>query len=114
MAAFSLTGKRVWVAGHSGLVGSALVRRLGAADVELLTVPRAECDLRDQAAVHRWVADRRPDAVFIASGLVGGIEANRTRPAEFLYDNLMMAANIIHAAATSNVAKLMFLGSSCF
>jgi GDP-L-fucose synthase len=111
---FPLAGKRVWVAGHTGLVGSALVRRLASTGAELLTVPRSACDLRDQAAVHRWVAQNRPHAVFLAAALVGGIEANRTRPAEFLYDNLAIAANVIHAAAESGVGKLMFLGSSCF
>jgi len=111
---FSLEGKRVWVAGHAGMVGSALVRRLPATQAEVLMVPRAACDLRDQSAVHAWVAENRPDAVFVAAAVVGGIEANRTRPAEFLYDNLLIAANIIHASAECNVAKLMFLGSSCF
>jgi GDP-L-fucose synthase len=113
-ASFPLSGKRVWVAGHAGLVGSALVRRLAGTGAEILTISRQACDLRDQVAVHRWVADHRPDAVFIAAAIVGGIEANRTRPAEFLYDNLLIAANIIHAAAVTGVGKLMFLGSSCF
>lgn len=111
--AFSLAGKRVWVAGHAGLVGSALARRLSGS-VELLTVRRSECDLRHQEAVHRWVAQNRPDVIFLAAAVVGGIEANRTRPVEFLYDNLMIAANVIHAAAAAGVGKLMFLGSSCF
>ena len=111
---FSLAGRRVWVAGHAGLVGSSLVRRLALEGAQVLTVSRSACDLRDQAAVHAWVAEQRPEAVFIAAALVGGIEANRTRPAEFLYDNLLIAANAIHAAAASGVGKLMFLGSSCF
>src|ERR1043166_7448951 len=111
---FPLAGKRVWVAGHAGMVGSALCRALSAKGVQLLTVNRLLCDLRDQAAVHAWVAENRPDAVFVAAAVVGGIEANRTRPAEVLYDNLLIAANIIHSAAASNVRKLMFLGSSCF
>jgi len=111
---FPLTGKRVWVAGHSGMVGSALTRKLPEAGAEVLTLKRSECDLRDQPAVHAWVAENRPDAILIAAATVGGIEANRTRPAEFLYDNLLIAANIIHAAAESGVAKLVFLGSSCF
>jgi GDP-L-fucose synthase len=106
--------KRVWVAGHTGLVGSALLRRLAQNNADVLTVSRAETDLRDQAAVNRWVVDHRPDSVFVAAATVGGIEANRTRPAEFLYDNMMIAANIIHAAADNGVRKLMFLGSSCF
>src|ERR1039457_903403 len=111
---FPLAGKRVWVAGHRGMVGSALARKLSAARAEVLAVNRSACDLRDQAAVHAWVAESRPDAVFIAAAVVGGIEANRTRPAEFLYDNLLIPANIIHAAAEYGVGKLVFLGSSCF
>lgn len=111
---FALAGKRVWVAGHRGMVGSALARHLAATGAEVLGVSRTVCDLREQAAVSRWVAENRPDAVFIAAAVVGGIEANRTRPAEFLYDNLLIAANIIHASAASNVGRLMFLGSSCF
>jgi GDP-L-fucose synthase len=110
---FDLAGKRVWVAGHRGMVGSALVRRLADEACDLVTVDRDEVDLRDQEAVDRWVGRARPDAVFVAAGTVGGIEANRTRPAEFLYDNLAIAANVVHAAATHGVAKLMYLGSSC-
>jgi GDP-L-fucose synthase len=113
-AFFPLTGKRVWVAGHRGMVGSALARKISAVGAEVLTVNRLSCDLRDQSAVHAWVSETRPDAVFVAAAVVGGIEANRTRPAEFLYDNLLIAANIIHAAAEFHVGKLMFLGSSCF
>jgi GDP-L-fucose synthase len=111
---YPLEGKRVWVAGHKGMVGSALVRRLMQTGAELLTADRAALDLRDQTAVNRWVLQNRPDAVFIAAATVGGIEANRSRPAEFLFDNLMIAANVIHAAAENGVRKLMFLGSSCF
>ena len=111
---FPLAGKRVWIAGHTGMVGSALVRRLSGSGAEILTVSRATCDLRDQAAVQAWVRQARPDAVFLAAARVGGIEANRTRPAEFLYDNLAIAANVIHAAADCRTGKLMFLGSSCF
>jgi GDP-L-fucose synthase len=114
MSGFALSGRRVWVAGHAGLVGRSLVRRLAAEGAQLLTVGRSECDLRDQAAVHTWVDQEQPEAVFLAAALVGGIEANRTRPAEFLYDNLLIAANVIHASAASGVGKLMFLGSSCF
>ena len=109
-----LKGKRVWIAGHRGMVGSALVRRLADAEAEILTVDRLRLDLRDQSAVKRWLTQCRPDAIFIAAATVGGIEANRTRPAEFLYNNLMIVTNIIHAAAESGVSKLMFLGSSCF
>ena len=111
---YSLAGKRVWVAGHAGMVGSALVRRLGAAPAAVLSAARAELDLRDQAAVRQWVRRHKPQAVFVAAAVVGGIEANRSRPAEFLYDNLAIAANVIHAAASEDVEKLMFLGSSCF
>jgi len=111
---YPLAGRRVWVAGHAGMVGSALVRRLAAAGAEVLTAGRAALDLREQAAVYAWCAARRPEAVFIAAATVGGIEANRTRPAEFLYNNLLIAANIIHAAADTHVGKLLFLGSSCF
>jgi GDP-L-fucose synthase len=96
------------------MVGSALVRRLSQTKAVLLTANRAELDLRDQSAVNRWVSQNSPDAVFIAAATVGGIEANRTRPAEFLFDNLLIAANIIRAAAETGVGKLMFLGSSCF
>lgn len=110
---FDLAGKRVWVAGHRGMVGGALGRRLADEACDLVTVDRGEVDLRDQEAVDRWMGRTRPDAVFVAAGTVGGIEANRTRPAEFLYDNLAIAANVIHAAATHGVAKLMYLGSSC-
>ena len=111
---FKLDGKRVWIAGHRGMVGSALVRRLAGMQTDILTVDRNRLDLRDQAAVSLWLTENRPDAVFIAAATVGGIEANRTRPAEFVYNNLMIAANIIHAAAESGVSKLMLLGSSCF
>jgi len=111
---YNLKGKRVWVAGHRGMVGSALVRRLRSGGAELLLAEKKTVDLRRQDLLERWITDARPHAVFIAAATVGGIEANRTRPAEFLYDNLMIAANIIHAAADANVEKLMFFGSSCF
>src|SRR2546427_4937031 len=114
MNPYSLNSKRVWIAGHSGMVGSALVRRLSYINVEVLSANRAALDLRDQAAVRHWVNGQRPDVVFIAAATVGGIEANRTRPAEFLLDNLLIATNIIQAAAEGGVSKLMFLGSSCF
>ena len=110
---FELKGKRVFVAGHRGMVGSALVRRLASESVELLTVPRSEVDLRDQAAVFSWFAKNRPQAVFFAAAKVGGIVANNTLRAEFIYDNLIQAANVIHAAHIHGVEKLMFLGSSC-
>src|SRR6476620_4603718 len=110
---FELKGKTVYVAGHRGMVGSALVRRLAAENVELLTATRSEADLRDQAAVHRWFAAKRPQVVFLAAAKVGGIVANNTLRAEFLYDNLAFATNVIHAAHVHGVEKLMFLGSSC-
>jgi GDP-L-fucose synthase len=110
---FELRGKAVFVAGHRGMVGSALVRRLEREDVELKTVRRNEIDLRDQAAVFDWFAKARPQVVFLAAAKVGGIVANNTLRAEFLYDNLIIAANVIHAAHVNAAEKLMFLGSSC-
>jgi GDP-L-fucose synthase len=110
---FELRGKTVFVAGHRGMVGSALVRRLEREDVELKTVRRSEVDLRDQAAVFDWFAKARPQVVFLAAAKVGGIVANNTLRAEFLYDNLIIAANVIHAAHVNAAEKLMFLGSSC-
>jgi GDP-L-fucose synthase len=110
---FELKGKTVFVAGHRGMVGAALVRRLAGEDVELLTLGRSEVDLRDQAAVFKWFADKRPQAVFLAAAKVGGIVANNTLRGEFLYDNLIIAANVIQAAHTNGTEKLMFLGSSC-
>jgi GDP-L-fucose synthase len=113
MAKFDLAGRRVWVAGHRGMVGSALMRRLARTECEILTVARQDCDLRRQAAVERWVADARPEVVVVAAAKVGGILANAESPAEFLYDNLMIAGNVIEAARRAGVAKLLFLGSSC-
>jgi GDP-L-fucose synthase len=110
---FELKGKTVFVAGHGGMVGAALMRRLAQEDVELLTVKRGEVDLRDQAAVNSWFVGNRPQAVFLAAAKVGGIAANDTLRGEFLYDNLMIAANVIHAAHVNGAEKLMFLGSSC-
>lgn len=110
---FSLAGQRVFVAGHRGMVGSALVRRLTRESCELLTVGRREVDLRRQAETERWLALARPNAVFVAAGTVGGILANSTRPAEFLYDNMMIAANVIEGSRRVGVKKLLFLGSSC-
>ncbi len=110
---YTLKGKRVYVAGHRGMVGSAIVRRLAGEDCEVLTASRAEVDLKDQAAVRAWMAQARPDAVFLAAAKVGGILANDTYPADFLYDNLMIEANIIEAAFRTGVEKLLFLGSSC-
>lgn len=110
---FELKGKTVYVAGHRGMVGSALVRRLKREDVKILTIPRSEVDLRDQAAVGRWFAANRPQVVFHAGAKVGGIHANNTLRAEFIYDNLVIATNVIHAAHVNGAEKLLFLGSSC-
>jgi len=110
---FELKSKTVFVAGHRGMVGAALVRRLAREGVELLTITRSEVDLRDQSAVNKWFAAKRPQAVFLAAAKVGGIVANNTLRAEFLYDNLAIATNVIHAAHVNAAEKLMFLGSSC-
>ncbi len=110
---FELAGKTAFVAGHGGMVGSALVRRLAQENVHLLTADRGELDLRDQAAVFRWFREKRPQIVFLAAAKVGGIVANNTLRAEFIYDNLVIAANVIHAAHINGAEKLMFLGSSC-
>jgi GDP-L-fucose synthase len=113
LTAYELRGKRVFVAGHRGMVGSALVRRLIAEDCELLTIPRQSVDLRDQRTVIDWFEAHRPHAVFMAAATVGGIYANDTQPADFLYDNLAIATNVIDAAYRTAVEKLMFFGSSC-
>jgi GDP-L-fucose synthase len=111
---YELTGKRIWVAGHRGMVGSAIVRRLEAEPVgEVLTAGSDEVDLRRQDPTERFLADTRPDVVVLAAAKVGGIEANRTRQAEFLYDNLMIGANVVEAAHRSGVERLVMLGSSC-
>src|SRR5437868_3984554 len=110
---FELKGKTVFVAGHRGMVGSALLRRLASEDIKPVTVGRGEVDLRDQAAVNKWFAERRPQVVFLAAAKVGGIVANNTLRGEFIYDNLVIATNIIHAAHVHRAEKLMFLGSSC-
>lgn len=105
---------RIYVAGHAGLVGSALVRRLQAEGFSrLLTATREELDLRDQGAVNRWFEAQRPEIVFLVAGTVGGILANSTRPAEFIYDNLMIHATVVHAAHRTGVRRLLYLGSSC-
>jgi len=110
---FELKGKSVYVAGHRGMVGSALVRRLAREDVELLTMPRSELDLCKQAAVFDWFGKQKPQVVFMAAARVGGIVANNTLRAEFLYENLAIETNVIHAAHLNGCEKLMFLGSSC-
>jgi GDP-L-fucose synthase len=105
---------RVYVAGHGGLVGSAVVRRLQAEGFRnLLTATRDQLDLRDQAAVNYWFRANRPEYVFLVAGTVGGILANSTRPAEFIYDNMMIHATVVHAAHLYGVKKLLYLGSSC-
>ncbi|MBN8998441.1 MAG: GDP-L-fucose synthase [Rhizobiales bacterium] len=110
---FDLSGKRVWVAGHRGMVGSALVRRLAREDCEVITVGRESVDLKRQAEVEDWVGEARPDAVFLAAAKVGGILANDRFPADYLFDNLAIEQNIIEASFRAGVRKLLFLGSSC-
>ena len=112
-AAFDLKGKRVWVAGHRGMVGGAIVRRLADEQAQVLTATRAELDLRDAAAVRAWLKAERPDVVVLAAAKVGGILANDTYPADFLYENLAIETAVIHGAFEQGVAKLLFLGSSC-
>ncbi|MXO70369.1 NAD-dependent epimerase/dehydratase family protein [Altererythrobacter buctensis] len=107
-----MAGKRVYVAGHRGMVGGAIVRRLASEDCKVL-VNEPRVDLREQAAVREWFAANSPDVVVVAAARVGGIHANSTYPAEFLYDNMMIEANVIEAARQADVAKLLFLGSSC-
>lgn len=111
--AFDTSGKRIFVAGHRGMVGSAIVRRLQGQGCEILTADRGQLDLLDQAATRSWLANERPDAVVLAAAKVGGILANDSYPADFLYDNLMIAANVIEAAHRADVDRLLFLGSSC-
>jgi GDP-L-fucose synthase len=110
---YTLRNKRVWVAGDRGLVGSALVRRLQREGCELLTAPRESVDLRRPDQVERWMTEAKPQAVFLAAARVGGIYANDTRPAEFIYDNLMIQSNVVEASRRAGVEKLMLLGSSC-
>ena len=104
---------RIWIAGHRGMVGSAILRRLAREDAEILTVDRKELDLREQLAVRQWVAQARPDVIILAAAKVGGILANDSYPADFLFDNLVIETNVIHAAHRANVDRLVFLGSSC-
>jgi GDP-L-fucose synthase len=110
---YNLKGKRVWVAGHRGMAGGAILRRLASEDCECLTATSAELDLRRQADVEAWVAAHKPQAVFVAAGRVGGIVANDTQPVDFLYDNLLIEANTIATAHRAGVEKLLFLSSSC-
>jgi GDP-L-fucose synthase len=110
---YELAGKRVWVAGHRGMVGSAIVRSLQSENCEIITVDRKAVDLRRQEAVFDWLASSRPHAVFLAAARVGGILANDTYPADFLYDNLAIQNNVIRGSVEAGVEKLLFLGSSC-
>ncbi|HVZ28249.1 MAG TPA: GDP-L-fucose synthase [Rhizomicrobium sp.] len=110
---FPLAGKKVWVAGHRGMAGSAIVRRLAKENCNILTAGREILDLSRQAEVEQWLMTNRPDAIFLAAATVGGIMANATRPAEFIHDNLVIETNVIHAAWKAGVKKLLFLGSSC-
>jgi GDP-L-fucose synthase len=112
-SSYSLEGKRVWVAGHRGMVGSALVRRLARENCEIVTADRVDADLTRQDQVERWMETTRPQVVFISAAKVGGILANNSYPAKFLYENLMIESNIIHTAYKTGVEKLLFLGSSC-
>jgi GDP-L-fucose synthase len=107
------SGPKVWVAGHRGMVGSAVAAALEARGDFLFRVDRTQVDLRDQAAVTAWLAESRPDQIILAAGKVGGIHANDTFPADFIYDNLMIAANVINAAHEAGVDRLVYLGSSC-
>jgi GDP-L-fucose synthase len=110
---FSLSGKTVWVAGHKGMVGAALMRRLAREGCEIIVASRKDINLTRQAEVESWLKERRPEVVFVAAAKVGGILANDSYPADFIYDNLMIEANIINAAHAMDVKKLLFLGSSC-
>lgn len=110
---YDLTGKRIWVAGHRGMVGGAVLRRLASEGCEVITAGRDVVDLVNQKAVHDWMAMSKPDVIVLAAAKVGGIHANTTSPVDFLYENLMIEANILHAAHEANVERLLFLGSSC-
>jgi GDP-L-fucose synthase len=110
---YELAGKRVWVAGHRGMVGGAIVRRLAAENCEVLTAGRDELDLTDQRAVLGWMHNHRPQVVFLAAARVGGILANSTHPVDFLRDNLLIETAVFTGAESVGVEKLLFLGSSC-
>jgi len=112
-AAFDLTGKRVWVAGHRGMVGAALVRRLQSENCEILMAGRSDVDLLRQEQTESWLAKNKPDVVIVAAAKVGGILANDMFPADFLYQNLMIEGNIVEGSRQAGVGKLLFLGSSC-
>jgi len=110
---FDPSGKKIWVAGHKGMVGSAIIRRLQDENCEIITADRQELDLLRQDDVEKWLARHKPDVVYLAAARVGGIYANNTFPAQFIYENLAIQTNIIHASYLSGVKKLVFLGSSC-
>jgi GDP-L-fucose synthase len=110
---FDLDGKRVFVAGHRGMVGSAIMRRLASEGCEIVTADRRKLDLTRQAEVERWFGDTRPDAVFLSAARVGGISANNSYPADFIVDNLQIELNVMRGAFAAQVEKLLFLGSSC-
>lgn len=110
---YELAGKRIWVSGHRGMVGAALVRRLAHENCDVLTVDRASLDLTDQRAVLGWMHNNRPQAVFLAAAIVGGIHANSTLPVDFLRDNLLIETAVFTGAESAGVEKLLFLGSSC-
>lgn len=110
---FDLAGKRVWVAGHNGMVGSAIARRLASEDCDVLTVGRADLDLTDQRGVLGWMHNNRPQVVFLAAARVGGIHANNSQPVDFLRNNLLIETAIFTGAESVGVEKLLFLGSSC-
>lgn len=110
---YELAGKRVYVAGHRGMVGSALMRRLASEGCELITADRKQVDLRRQAETEAFIAEKRPQLVFLAAATVGGILANRDHPGTFIYDNLAIETNVLEAARRANVEKLVLLGSSC-
>ena len=112
-AVYPVAGRRVFVAGHGGMVGAAVARALARVGAEVLTAPRPGVDLRRQAETEDWLRAARPDAVVVAAARVGGILANATRPADFLYDNLAIAASVIEGARLAGVGRLLFLGSSC-
>ncbi len=110
---YEITDKSVWVAGHEGMVGSALCRRLVSDNCVVLTVPKRMLDLRSQPMVNEWISQNKPDAIIVAAAKVGGIAANSDNPAEFFYDNIMISTNIMHSAYKNNTERLLFLGSSC-
>jgi len=110
---YPLKGKKIWVAGHNGLVGSALCRRLQSEDCDIITVDRKTLDLTRQSDTENWIAQNKPDAIFLAAARVGGIKANSEYSAQFIQQNLAIQTNVIHGAYLAKIEKLMFLGSSC-